>query len=72
MFRIYFSSLLKHREDYHIESDCETLEEAENVALFECRQALGSNRVMLLHRGDMVYDIRNGMELVGDVKIRSL
>lgn len=72
MFRIHFSSPLKHREDFHIEADCETLDDAENIALAECRLIQGDNHTMLLHRGNLEYDIREGMRLIGRVKIRSL
>lgn len=72
MFRIHFSSPLKHREDFYIETDCETLEEAEDVALCECRLFEADEYIMLLHRGVMLYDIRAGMRLIGNVFIRSL
>lgn len=72
MFRIYFNDIgIDKVTDFKVVDD-ETLEDAENTALTRCRSFLQSNKIMLLHRGSLLYDVRDGMELVGSVMIRSI
>ncbi len=71
MFNIVFTDLGRTKWDGSIETDMETLEDAENVALLECRKLLASKYIMLTHQSNLFYQVTTGIDTVGHVKIRS-
>lgn len=72
MFNIVITDLGQTKWDGSIKTDVETLEDAENVALLECRKLLASRYVMLSYQDDLFYRVIAGMETVGHIKIRSV
>ena len=70
MFRIIFG--VWGQQINSIEVDAETFDDVENIALFECRQRLVSSKIMLDHVEDLTYDVLDGLELSGQVKIRAI
>ena len=72
MFNIVFTDLGRTKWDGSIRADVETLEDAENAALLECRRLLVSRDIMLSHLEDLSYNVLAGMQTVGHVKIRSV
>lgn len=72
MFKIQFCGIGRAKWNGEIEVDDETLEEAENVALFECRRHLVSSLISLVYIDNLVYDVLAGLYTVGRVKITSI
>lgn len=72
MFNIVFTDLGRTNWDGSIETDMDTLEDAENVALLECRKLLASEFIMLEHQDNLFYHVTAGLTTVGQVKIRSV
>jgi hypothetical protein len=71
MFRICFMDRDDVIEDV-IETDTPTLDDAENVALFLCRIKLSSGKIMLNYRDDLTYDVLDGLDVAGQVEIKSI
>ena len=55
-----------------IVADVETLSDAENIALIECRERVFSDKIMINHTYDLTYGVFDGLDCIGGVKIRSL
>jgi len=72
MFKIMFMNVGREKWGGVIETKDGTLEDAENIALIECRQRLLSKNVMLLHMGDLIYRVKAGLRTVGCIVITSL
>lgn len=72
MFRIYFTNVGHREKSVNFEVNADTLEEAENTALIECRKQLLSKNVMLVHVKNLTYEVVAGLTVVGRVFIRSL
>ena len=75
MFRISYSiinSETKHAAIGCVDVDLETLPEAEDAALIECRMCLSWDKIMLEYVDDLFYSVFNGLDCIGGVKIRSL
>ena len=72
MFRIYFDKIGKDKQDDVIETDARTLDDAENIALLRCRAELSSNKVMLDYQNDLNYIVLDGLDVAGQVEIKSI
>lgn len=72
MFAIIFNGITDSVEDLSIEVDCQTLSEAEDAALCQCRILKGHSFIELNHIGHLIYNVFEGVCVIGHVKIRSL
>ena len=72
MFKIVFTNIGRENWEGVIETKEGTLEDAENIALIECRQRLLSRNVMLDYVGNLVYRVKAGLRTAGYVVIFSL
>lgn len=72
MFRIEIFGIDASKVNTEFNTDVETLGDAENVALFQCRTLGKNNKIMLHHFGGLMYQVFVSFYCVGVVTIRSI